>query len=60
MERESAAGTAAELLTNAMFSSPRHAPAVQPVVETIRQFCRGVPGFNLYFPKTGSLKEVMA
>lgn len=59
MEQEIAAGAAAELLTNAMFSSPRHAPAVQPVVETIGQFCRDVPAFNLYFPKTGSLREVI-
>lgn len=60
MERESAAGCASELLANAMFSSPYDTTIIQPVLETIGRFCRDVPGFNLYFPKAGSLREVIA
>jgi hypothetical protein len=60
VERESAAGAASELLANAMFSSPHNGSSVRPVLKTIDRFCRRVPGFNLYFPRSGSLREVIA
>ncbi len=60
LEPETPAEVASELLVNAMFSSPHNSSLVRPVLKTIGRFCRRVPGFNLYFPKSGNLREVIA
>lgn len=59
IEKESPATCVSELMANAMYASPHSQELMEPVMESIVKFSRHVPGFSLYFPRRGSIREVI-
>ena len=48
-----------EVIANALFSAPKQSHLIEPVLESISQFCGKVPAFNLYFAKQTNLRKVI-
>jgi hypothetical protein len=59
LEKQNPASTAAEVIANALYASPHDAQLLDTVIQSITQFCRAIPGFNLYFSKNCNLQEAL-
>lgn len=59
LEKQNPASTAAEVIANAMYAAPHDAQLLETVIQTITQFCRVIPGFNLYFSKNCNLQKAL-
>ena len=57
--KEPKAASASELISNALFSSPYSWRLVDSVVKNISLLCESTPGYRLYFPREGSIREVV-
>ena len=59
IERESITSSAAEVISNTMFSSPNNPQIIEPVIVNIIDFCSSVSRFSLYAQRDGDIREVI-